>query len=408
MRTLAVSCAVIALSSLALGCSPIEPSEEGRGGSSKQDLLYVWAFDSDKQSSDFLAVVQADADADDYGEVIETVPVGLAGGAHHTEHRMPDDKIFFANAFAGGTTFLFDAGGPGTPRIAGSFRSRASFTFPHSFERLPSGNVLATFQNLGEGNVLAGGLVELDAAGKFVRGSEAADPADPELRPYSLVILPKIDRVVSTTADMRGQLRATSIQVWRLSDLQLLKTIQLPSGERGDENVMPAEPRALPDGETVIVNSFSCGLFMLSELDSLEPQARYLRNFPYQPPHRCALAVLAGSFWIQTVPTSEALVSLDLSDPTAPTVVQELKLGEDYRPHWISADQTQNRIVATGRGAMEHRVVLVSLDPKTGRMTIAPNGGGDLAGSAGIRFDRTDWPHGSTGPATPHGALYRH
>jgi hypothetical protein len=62
---------------------------------------------------------------------------------------------------------------------------------------------------------------------------------------------------------------------------------------------------------------------------------------------------------VQTVPTSEALVSLDLSDPSAPRLVQELKLGENYRPHWMAADRSGSRIVVTGRGDMQHRVLLV-------------------------------------------------
>ncbi len=56
-------------------------------------------------------------------------------------------------------------------------------------------------------------------------------------------------------------------------------------------------------------------------------------------------------------------MSLDLSDPSAPRLVQELKLGENYRPHWMAADRSGHRIVVTGRGDMEHRVLLVRFDP---------------------------------------------
>ena len=92
-----------------------------------------------------------------------------------------------------------------------------------------------------------GGLVELDQEGRYLRGTDAADPdVDPQIRPYSLAILPEIDRVISTTADMRGKLLPTSVQLWQLSELRLMKTVLLPPGEHGDENQMPAEPRALP------------------------------------------------------------------------------------------------------------------------------------------------------------------
>jgi hypothetical protein len=162
---------------------------------------------------------------------------------------------------------------------------------------LPNGNVLATFQNRGDGNLEPGGIVELDKEGRYVRGSDAADPdVDPQIRPYSLTILPEIDRVISTTADMRGKLLPTSVQLWQLSELRLLKTVLLPPGERGDENQMPAEPRVLQDGRSVVVNTFSCGLYLLTELETAEPVATHLHTFPYEAPHRCALADASETF----------------------------------------------------------------------------------------------------------------
>ena len=60
---------------------------------------------------------------------------------------MPDGNILFANAFRAGTTFLFDVTRPRKPIVASSFVERGAYTFLHSSERLPNGNVLATFQN---------------------------------------------------------------------------------------------------------------------------------------------------------------------------------------------------------------------------------------------------------------------
>jgi len=378
---------------LHLGCSPVQAPPT-------DDLLYVWAFDTERKASDFLAVLEPD------GTLVDTVPVGLAGGAHHTEHRMPDGNTFFANAFSAGTTFRFDVTDPRSPRVAGSFGGRGAYTFPHSFERLDSGNVLATFQNRGDENLEPGGLVELDPEGNYIRGGDAADPADPELRPYSLAILPEIDRVVTSTADMRGTLLGSSVQIWRLSDLQLLKTLVLPAGERGDENVWPAEPRVLSDGKTVVVNTFSCGLYAVSAIDSDAPEARLVHAFPYEPPHRCALSALIGDVWVQAVPTSEALVSLSVRDPQEPEVLDTLKLGDDYRPHWIAADRAGRRIVATGRGEMRNRVVVVNIDRETGALSHDPIFREEGSSAPGVSFDRASWPHGPTGAATPHGAIF--
>ena len=378
---------IVAAASL-LSCMPSERTQT-------PDLLYVWAFDTNQESSDFLTVIDADREASTYGAILDTLPVGLVGGAHHTEHRMPDGNILFANAFPAGTTFLFDVSRPRAPGVASSFAERGAYTFLHSSERLPNGNVLATFQNRSDGKLEPGGLVELDPQGRYLRGADAADPdVDPQIRPYSLAILPEIDRVISTTADMRGKLLPTSVQLWQLSELRLLKTVLLPPGERGDENQMPAEPRALQDGRSVVVNTFSCGLYLLTELDTAEPVATHLRTFPYEPPHRCALAARIGDFWVQTVPTSEALVSLDLSDPSAPRLVQELKLGENYRPHWMAADRSGHRIVVTGRGDMEHLVLLVRFDPESGQMEIDSDFRDEGSRAPGVSFERAAWRYG--------------
>ena len=123
------------------------------------DLLYVGAFDTNQEASDFLTVLDADRGASTYGVILDTLPVGLVGGAHHTEHRMPDGNILFANAFSAGTTFLFDVTRPRSPAVLSSFVERGAYTFLHSSERLQNGNVLATFQNHGDGNLEPGGLV---------------------------------------------------------------------------------------------------------------------------------------------------------------------------------------------------------------------------------------------------------
>jgi len=123
------------------------------------------------------------------------------------------------------------------PKIAAAFGAVRDFAFPHSFERLMNGNVVATFQRSAARPDDPGGLLELDRNGNFVRGSSAVNDVDPDLRPYSLAPLPPVDRVVSTSADMEGKRTGHSIQVWRLSDLSLLKTILLPAGPRGGPSI---------------------------------------------------------------------------------------------------------------------------------------------------------------------------
>ena len=65
--------------------------------------------------------------------------------------------------------------------------------------------------------------------------ASAADPAFPNalLTPYSLVVLPEIDRVVSTNSSMHlsAMFSGVTYQIWRLSDLKLLKPAYLDVGE---------------------------------------------------------------------------------------------------------------------------------------------------------------------------------
>jgi len=367
-------------------------------------FLFVWAGDTDGADSDFLAVLGADPGDPSYGRVVATVPVGIAGMAHHTEHRMPEGGHLFANSFRAGASFVLDLTDPARPRVASRFTSAGPYTYPHSFERLPNGNVLATFQNRGEGNRRPGGLVELDPRGGFVRGGDAANDVQPQVRPYSLAVLPDRDRVVSTTTDMRSEMpTATTVQIWRLSDLALLHTIPLPESP-GNAHWLPAEPRVLPGG-VVVVSTFACGLFLLEGVDTEAPTARRIASFPWENPRECALPVVQGRWWVQTNATTHALVTLDMSDPEHPEEVDRLELAAGDEPHWISLEPGGDRIVVTGVGSLRGRVLLVRLDPETGSLSRI-EGFGEGEPAPGVSFLREEWPHGPTGAATPHGAVF--
>ncbi|MGH7558758.1 MAG: hypothetical protein ACREMD_13450, partial [Gemmatimonadota bacterium] len=303
--------------------------------------LYVWAGDADRADSDFLAVLDADPASPDYGQVLTTLPVDRRGTwPHHTEHRMPGSQHLLANGFMAGATFRFDLTEPEEPRLLGSFTGVAGFTYPHSYERLPSGNVLAAFQGQGERNVDPGGLVELTDSGEVVRSASAADPEAPEalLRPYSLAIVPSLDRVVVTSYDMGEDMgfeggrrgRTQAVQVWRLSDLSVLATIDLPPGPGGGGNEQPGEPRILANGRTVLVSTFTCGLYRITDLASGAPGAEFVHGFDGGG---CAVPVVLGDFWIQSVPSAHAVVALDVRDPSRPREVSRVTLGGRNFPH---------------------------------------------------------------------------
>ena len=231
------------------------------------EYLYLWTASADEKQPDFLAVLDVTERPGRYGRLVTTLPVpGLGNGPHHTEHEMPADRQLFANGFGTGQSFIFDLSNPTQPRIGGQFGDVEGYSHPHSFLRLPNGNVLATFQMRHQnGGMRTGGLVELTPAGKPVRSRSADVPgADPELRVYSGGIIPSLDRIVTTTTDMDKDFAASrNLQLWRLSDLSLLRTFALPDGPLGGEGLLTAEPRLLADGKTMLVSTFNCGLYLM-------------------------------------------------------------------------------------------------------------------------------------------------
>lgn len=393
--------------------------------SAPSPYLFVWSGDSDGKESDFLAVIDARPQSSGYGEIVETLPVGARGTfPHHTEYEFPSNSYLFANGWGAGQTFILDLRNPLKPKLAGQFKDLAEYGFPHSFERLSNGNLLGTFQVKRSGYAPPGGLVELDTRGKMIRSS-SADVVGMDknmLWPYSVLALPRIDRVVTTSTEMglpksvmthaagssheaHTLTDTRHVQLWRLSDLRLLATVELPPPANGKSNLNPAEPRLLPDG-SVYVNTFNCGLFRLTGLEGPAPKADVVYEFPGAgSKEECAVPVVVGKYWIQTDPSLPGLVALDISDPAKPVEVSRLVLGERFRKtHWVAADRNANRIVITGNNLSW--VLIANIDMATGKLTLDENFKMKGADHPGIDFDRPRWPHGETGKAFVHGALF--
>ena len=388
--------------------------------------LFMWAGDAAGKASDFLAVIDASPASPRYGAVIASLATGTAGThPHHTEHEMPANGHLLANGFHAGRTWLFDLSNPLTPRIITSFGDVAGFSHPHSFIRLANGRVLATFQYRaqpgakpgGSGHDTTrhavdrstGGLVEMDERGRPIRSSSASDPAikDRRIYPYSVLPMPAFDLAVSTTTDMdEANKAATSewVQFWQLSQLKLRRSIALPPGPRGDEHQFTGEPRLLPDGKSVYIHTFNCGLYLLRDVERPEPKASFVTAFKGK---NCGVPVLTGQYWIQTVPDAHAVVALDITNPERPREVSTLAVGEDEEPHWISIDSTGRRIVLNSSGSgTGNRLFIIDFDPANGRLSFDERFRDEGSSRPGLRLTGRAWPHGFTGTPVPHGTVF--
>jgi hypothetical protein len=372
--------------------------------------LFVWAGDDAKQSSDFLAVLDANPASPRYAQPVASVAVpGPTGTPHHTELEMPDGGFLLANAFESGRSVLFDLRVPQHPAVVTSFGDLDGYMHPHTYVRLPDGHVLATFQYHGGHDAKSdgGGLVEFDDHGQLVRSGSAMDPfaQDEFIRPYSLVVLSAIDRVVSTNTSMhfRNEQQSRTVQVWRLSDLKLLKTITLPPGPRGSEQMLPGEPRALADGKTVLIHTFSCGLYQMQNIASSHPSIRHVKTFDGE---RCAVPLRIGHYWVQTLFTAHAVAVYDLSNLSNVREVARVMFDDQQKPHWIAADPNGRRIVLNSGEYGEHRIFMLDFNPRTGALTLDSRFRDAASDRPGVSMDGKSWPHGFRGDAYPHGTVF--
>ena len=134
------------------------------------------------------------------------------------------------------------------PKTVTSFTDMGGYMHPHSYVRLPNGNVLVTFQHVHHGENEgqmggSGGLVEIDNQGRLVRSASSADPSFPGTRAGSKTnaILELLKRPDGVTA--KELMKATGWQPHSVRGF-LSGTISkkmglmrpLPSGSVGQES----------------------------------------------------------------------------------------------------------------------------------------------------------------------------
>lgn len=401
MRRIAVFMLLAVGAALSAFCQSPQPSTSGH-------YLFAWTGDAAKKGNDFLAVIDADPASPSYGRLMTTLVTDQqTKQVHHTEYIMPASGMLFANDHKAGRTFIFDLRDPLHPKIADSFTDMAGYMHPHSYLRLPNGHVLASFQHSHdsmdpESLGRSGGLVEIDDSGKVIRSASAADPAFPDalLTPYSLVVIPELDRVVSTNSAMDEEdlFRGLTYQIWRLSDLKLLKTMYFDQGSNHYAQISPEEPRRAPDG-SVFVQTLACGIERITGIATDSPKSELVYSLPTS---FCGVPTIVGHYLIVSILYDHVVVVLDVANEAKPVEVSRVKFGDDCLPHWTGWDAKTNRIVVTGGGG---RLYLLKFDPGSGALSI-DEGFHDSDGKAGFNFMDREWPHGWKGTGAPHGVVF--
>jgi hypothetical protein len=386
------------------------PALQAQTPTAKPDghYLFAWTGDEARNGKDFLVVIDADPESKAYGQLITTLQTDQTTvRIHHTEYVMPESGMLFANDHDTGRTFIFDVRDALHPKIVTSFTEMAGYMHPHSYLRLPNGHVLAAFQHMHHGEGAgqmggSGGLVEIDDTGKVIRSASSADATLPNalLTPYSLAVIADKDRIVSTNSSMHDEnmFSGVTYQVWRLSDLKLLKTAYLDEGANHYGHISPEEARLGPDG-AVYIQTLGCGIERITDFATETPSAKLVHTFPGS---FCGVPTIIGHFLLQSVPIEHGIIVLDITNGANPVEVSRIKLSDTYFPHWTGWDEKARRVVVTGSDA---RLYLLKMDTNTGELQIDEKFH-DANGKPGFDFANRKWPHGWEGTGRPHGVVF--
>lgn len=386
---------------------------EAQAGAKPARFLYVWTGTGTAptwKGINSLVVIDVNPASPKYGTVINAITVDTAGRApHHTEFELPKGgSKFFLNDYGADRSYLVDFGDAANPKIVARTDKVPEAHMMHSFARLPNGNIVATIQhgvNAGPGD--PGGIAEIDDGGKLLKYSSSIDPAFPEakIRTYGITTLPAIDRIVTTSSPMDTERSANVIQVWRASDLKLLKTVPVPQGATDSAGVYPFEVRTLADGRTVMLNTYYCGFYRITDIDKA-PKVERVMVMEHPKNIGCSVPAIAGKFMVMPIAYAHRFATIDISDPAQPKEVRSLAMDSTFFPHWIARDSGSDRVVATDQGDGIPMVMLGRFDAATGKIMWDERFRDAGAAKPGMSFLNVLWPNGVKGKATPHGAVF--
>lgn len=379
-----------------------------QGAARHSRYLYVWAGTGSEtvKGIDMMTVLDADPSSNGYGSVRAAITVDTNGRMpHHTEFVAPRAGALFANDFDGDKSFLVDFSRPESPRLTRRLAKVPGGFQLHSFVRLSNGHVLASVQ-FGDSSISGrpGGLAEFDAKGNLLRTSWSRDSTFPNarIRTYAITVVQSANRIVTTSSPMTKEKTAHVVQVWRLSDLTLLKTLAVPvvAGDSAHRN--PFEVRTLADG-SVLLNTYWCGFYRITNI-ATEPRMERVLTLPES--NGCSVPVIAGHFMVMPIAYAHRYATIDISDPAHPKEVASFRTDSTFFPHWAAADPLSDRMVFTDQGDGEAMVKVAHFDRTTGALSWDAAFKDPGSTSPGVSYHRASWPNGVKGMAMPHGAVF--
>lgn len=433
-RTVSAIAGVLALAS----CSeePQEAVDIALKGNASPHLL-IFAGDNNKRDSDFLVTIDVDPKSETKGEPLATTPIGqIDSMPHHMEYVAPPaGEPLFMNSHHNELSYIVDISDPSSTLIKKTFKAPDALRFPHDYSRTAKGTRLVGFlrsdgpspdpeEETSPGG--HGGIAEYTKQGELIRSASAAVTGlKKAVRPYAFAQLPEKDRFLVTSAPMHETSWADVVQIYRYSDFSLLHTLDLPVGKLEDGTVLEGSqaagfgPRILDDG-SIFLNTYGCAFYHVTEIESDAPKVTMVHALQTKATYKvghirgaCGVPVRTGNYWIQPVGTLNAVVVLDISNPANPREVFRLKTPTFFKPHWLAQEPEGNRFILGAELGGEQGFFMLRFDENNGNLAFDVDFNGtkdgifyDTQHAGYISLSRKSWPHGDTGTAWGHAAIF--
>ncbi len=425
----------IALTCITTSCGQDQPSPVSDHNGSHH--LLVFAGDQDNQDSDFLMVIDINPESKSPAKAISSVPIGHKNSMpHHMEYYTPPKgEPIFMNGHRDELTMIVDINDPETPKIVKKIAPPDPLRFPHDYTRTPNGNRLVGFlrsngpspdqsESITPGN--HGGIAEYSVEGRLLRTTSAAvDDSLKPVRPYAFALLTDTDRFVTTSAPMMEKTWADVIQIYKYSTFELLHTIDLPVGRLPNGDIIEGSqaagfgPRVLDDG-SVFLNTYGCAFYHLTQIDTTAPKLEMVYAVDTKPAKNentirgaCGIPLRIGHYWIQPIGHLQTILVLDIKNPSQPQEVTRFKTPKNFNPHWMAKDTLSNRLIVGAELGGEQGFFMLRFNETTGHIEYdqqfsAKRGRGLFAKNQKgyISLERNEWPHGKSGYAWGHAALF--
>lgn len=343
----------------------LAPQALAHDGEEPAKTLYIWAGDQARRAPDFLAVINFDADSDDYGKVIRTVPVpppGNVGNEPHHCHFSHDKRILACGGLLSvlrgqNSIFFFDVTRPRNPKFLFS-RNAPQSSITDDFLPLDNGGFLITQMGSASGGA-PGRVAEFDGNLQLTYEWPDSPPTD-GFNPHGISARPELNLMVtsdfilpaSTLNTVPGDpVLRNSIRVWDLASRSITRTIPV-TGAIGtmDVKLIPGDPEA---------RAFTAGMFdgFVYLVNTRTGEARPVFDCEDIVPH-VEVPVRGGMTQLLAMPQSgDRLIfgsfqagqigMLDVSDPEHPVQSGIVNLGVNAGPHDIALTDDDKRLVVT-------------------------------------------------------------